>query len=228
MIARRYFRSLRYFRFFSFLLSFSLLIGPLPISAIAQEIGTKNPDVMYIDLRKDYSNIADIISQVSSLDKKNDSILHQLNEHIQNGYSFAEYDAAVEALEYALSIIDKRSPSEDEQKIIADLNELLDQVSNGSLTRRPTETINANLNVLGKSVFAKHMKTKQGIHLLGKLKVGKRARFKKNVTVNGTLSVNDLEVNNCIDDLCVNDLSVVWSHRCNRTRTFSFCKFNRN
>lgn len=71
-----------------------------------------------------------------------------------------------------------------------------------------TETIKANVTILGKTVIGKHLHTKQGIHAQGNLKVG------KNAVINGVFSANDavitdLEVLNCMDGLCVNNLSVV-------------------
>jgi hypothetical protein len=198
-----------FLRFFSLLISLSLLIAPLPLPAVAkamadrpaivqnviENIGTIEENI--IDLSKEYSNIAEIISQLSSLDEQLDSPIHQLHTHIKNGFSFAEYDAVIETLEYATSVIDRNNAqlnSEDREKINADLDEIKESVINGSLARRRTKTIDANLDVLGKSTLYKHVLTKQGIHVLGKLKVGKNAKFKENVTVKGTLSVNDLVV----------------------------------
>jgi hypothetical protein len=54
----------------------------------------------------------------------------------------------------------------------------------------------ANLTVLGKTILKKHVHTKQGIHVQGKLKVGKVARFNNKVFVNGTLSANNGAINN--------------------------------
>src|SRR6266404_4015511 len=98
--------------FFTITAVFSLLIAPLPLSAIAQEITehisiiekdiiAQNPDVSYVDLSKDHSNIAEIISQLSNLDEQPDSPVHQLNAYIKNGFSFAEYNEVLEVLEYA-------------------------------------------------------------------------------------------------------------------------------
>ena len=86
-------------RFFSLLISLSLLVGPLPLSAIAEDITqhiatfekdiiAQNPDIIYVDLSKERSNIAEIISQLSDLDEQPDSPIHQLNAHIKKGFSF--------------------------------------------------------------------------------------------------------------------------------------------
>ena len=93
-------------RFFSLLISVSSLTAPLQLSALAEEIITnisqletqsitQNQDTSYVDLDKDLSNIAEIISQLSSLDEHDDSILHKLCKHIKYGFSFAEYDAVI-------------------------------------------------------------------------------------------------------------------------------------
>jgi hypothetical protein len=210
-------------RFYLFVLSFALLVAPLPLSAIAQEIVVdishyeediiaQNPDASYVDLSKEMSKIAKIVSQLSDLDEQPDSLLHELNEHIKNGFSFAEYDAIIETLEYAdLFLSQNRSKLDaaQAQKIATDLDDIIDNVTNGSLTRRPTLVIVENIDVHGKATFEKHLRTKQGIHCSGKLKVGKKATFKKGVNIQGTLSVTDLVIVDCMNNLCVNNLSVV-------------------
>ncbi len=209
-------------RYCSFILSFALLVAPLPLpavakamadrSAIAQEITaqistleadiiTQNQDALYIDLSKEYSNIAEIVSLLSDLDEHSDSLLHELRKHIEDGFSCAEYDAVIETLEYAETFLQKNYAQLDTayaEKIVADLDEIIDNVINGSLTRRPTTTIQNNINVLGKSTFGQHIKTQQGISAAGKLQVGKSAKFKKNVKIDGTLSVNDLVISGSV------------------------------
>ena len=228
-------------RFFSVFISLSLFIAPLPLPAIAQEITTtiaqfeadiieQNPNAAYIDLSKEWSNIAEIISRLSDLDEQNDSLVHELNAHIKKGFSFAEYDAVLETLEYAAIVLQKNHAqldTADAEKIVTNLDEIITNVTDGSLTRRPTLVIDENIEVFGKATFEKHVQTKQGIHVLGKLRVNKRARFRDNVTIKGNLtvdgdafflsnveidgplSVTDLAVANCMENLCVDNLSVV-------------------
>ena len=257
-------RTIRFYQLFYLFLSFSLLMGPLPIVAMAEEIGqyisetekdilAANPENSYIYLGKDQSKIADFISEVCSLDDDINSPLHKLNEHINNGYWIAEYDAVMEALEYAESVLYKnkaKKPVEHIEKIVADLDEIMDKITiDESITRAPYIRslvigkfyVNKWLHVRSKSQFDKHIRTKQGINISGHLKVGKSATFKDDVivegllaapdaeienltlsgslafadlsvsdaTISGALTVNDLVVENCIDDLCVNNLSVV-------------------
>ncbi len=149
---------------------------------------------------------------LSDLDENNYSPLHELRKYIENGFSCAEYDAVIETLEYAETFLQKNYAKLDTayaEKIATNLDEIIDNVTNGSLMRQPMEVIDANINVLGKATFQKHVLTKEGIHVLGKLKVGKSAKFKKGVTVKETLSVTDLVVKDCINNLCVENLSVV-------------------
>ena len=144
---------------------------PLPLSAIAQEIAVdisqleasalaQDLDASYDYLGKEVSNIAEIISQLSNLDEENNSPLYQLNAHIKNGFSLAEYDAVIETLEYATIVLQKNYAqlnSADREKIAADLDEIIDNVTHGALTRRPTLVITDNIDVLGKSTFEQHM-----------------------------------------------------------------------
>ena len=119
----------------------------------------------------------------------------------------------MQTLEYAEIILQKNYAHLDityAEKITADLNEIIDNVINGSLTRRPTLVIVDNIDVLGKATFAKHVETKQGIHALGKLKVSKSAKFKNNVTIKGSLSAADAVVEDLVvviasNNLCVNN-----------------------
>src|SRR5260221_4530790 len=75
---------------------------------------------------------------------------------------------------------------------------IADDVINSSLTRRLTKTINTNLNVLGKTTLQKHLRTKQGAHILGKLIVGKLATFYNDVNIAGTLSVVDVIISGSV------------------------------
>lgn len=64
-----------------------------------------------------------------------------------------------------------------------------------------THIIAANVKILGKTLMQKHLHTKEGIHAEGKLRVDKTARFKKNVVINGTLSVNDLVITGSVQGI---------------------------
>lgn len=224
-------------RFLFLFVSVFLLAAPLPLSATAQEIAmnisemeadiiTQNSGESYVYLGRDRSNIADIIAQLCLLDEDLNSPLHKLNDHINNGFSIAEYDAVIDALEYAESLIHRnhgRLAPEHVEKIVSDLDEIIENVMlDESLTRARhvnSLVVKKDLRVKGKSQLDKHLHTKQGIHCEGHLKVCKSAKFKKNVKIKGNLSsvdatiqnlsVTDLAVLNCMNNLCVNNLSVV-------------------
>src|SRR5579863_7833495 len=212
-------------RLLSLFISFSLLVGPLPLSSMAndlavslseREIGIvdRNPNASYVYLGKELSNIAELLLQISEFDNETNSPLQELKNHIECGFLIAEHDAVLEVLEYAQSIVERNVSQE---KIGVHLDEIINQVTSGALaidamnraSHLRTLVINENMDVLGESTFHKHIKTKQGIHILGKLKVDQSAKFKKNVTIDGTLSVANLAVTSCMDNLCVNTLSVV-------------------
>src|SRR3990172_9770739 len=234
---RMFMFNMRLPRFFYLFMSFSLLVAPLPVSALAEDlvisvsefestVVAENPDVSYVHFDKELSDIARVIAQISNLDDSNDSSLHALNKHLSNGFSCAEYDVVLETLEYAENVLQdnhKKLDPDQAQQLATQLDTVIKQVIDGALTinlknleedademmtRRPTETIHANLYVTGKTTLKKHLHTKQGIHAHGKLKIGKRAKFKSNVKIKKSLSVTDLAVANCIDNLCVNNLSV--------------------
>src|SRR3990172_4328767 len=185
---RMFMFNMRLPRFFYLFMSFSLLVAPLPVSALAEDlvisvsefestVVAENPDVSYVHFDKELSDIARVIAQISNLDDSNDSSLHALNKHLSNGFSCAEYDVVLETLEYA-------------ENVLQDNHKKLDPDQAQQLATQLDTVI------------------KQGIHAHGKLKIGKRAKFKSNVKIKKSLSVTDLAVANCIDNLCVNNLSV--------------------
>src|SRR3990172_520313 len=220
---RMFMFNMRLPRFFYLFMSFSLLVAPLPVSALAEDlvisvsefestVVAENPDVSYVHFDKELSDIARVIAQISNLDDSNDSSLHALNKHLSNGFSCAEYDVVLETLEYAENVLQdnhKKLDPDQAQQLATQLDTVIKQVIDGALTinlknleedademmtRRPTETIHANLYVTGKTTLKKHLHTKQGIHA--------------HVKIKKSLSVTDLAVANCIDNLCVNNLSV--------------------
>jgi hypothetical protein len=237
-------------RFLSLLMSFALLIAPLPVIAIAEDLGAaishiamNNDDssqVSYVYLGKDRSNIIEVITNISTLDDQKNSPLTELQQHFKQDFLFAEYNAIFEVVAYAQAILQENYTKIDIQtaeKLASDLDTIIKTIISGALTvtsdffelgddfsddthspitraHLKTWVINKNIDVLGKGTFHKHVHTKQGIHAHGKLKIGKTARFKKNVKIRGTLSANDaviqnLKVVNCIKNACIKNLSVV-------------------
>src|SRR5579871_2847035 len=133
-------------RFFYLLFSF-LLVASLPLSVIAQittsisemeiNIIDQNPDIAYLYLGRDRSNIADLVSQLCDLDENINSPLHTLHRHISNGFSIAKYDEIVNALEYAAAVLDRnnnRLHDINKKQLVAEFLVLIEQVQRGSLS----------------------------------------------------------------------------------------------
>ncbi len=123
-----------FYRFISLLISFSLLVAPLPLSAIAQPISAietviieRSADSSYVFFGEEFRKI---ISQLCDIDDANHSPLHELDSHMKNGYCVGEYDAVMHVLEYAATIIQKNKLLDDLQlqKITHDLNKIIDQI----------------------------------------------------------------------------------------------------
>ena len=86
---------------------------------------------LYVDLSRSHSNIAEIIAQLKDLDEQNNSLIHQLHEHIKNGFYFAEYDSVLETLEYAKLVLRKnydKFNNADARQMTVSLNEIIDNV----------------------------------------------------------------------------------------------------
>jgi len=216
--------NLRFSRFFSLLLSMSLMVAPLPLSSMVEDIViskfeadfiNNNADGPYVYLGKELSGITRVVAQISDLDDNDNSLLHALNRHLSNGFSCAEYNIALETLEYAESVLQRNHKKIDvvqAEHIAKDLDIVINQVVDGILTidledfeqdpdemllRSSTKKIHRNLYVSGKTTLKKHLHTKQGAHLHGKLRVCKTslfesdATFKEDVIIEGTLSTSD-------------------------------------
>ncbi len=192
-------------------------------------------DDIYLYLGEELSDISRITATIINLDNNKDSLLVELHEHIENGFLIGHYNTIAEALEYAATVLHRshNTLSHDQlNTLVNDFECLTHKVCNGELNINPQLlqedssiitrsrclnplTVDGELNVKCKTTLKKHLTTKQGAFIHGKLKVGKKATFQDNVTFNknvdidGTLSVTDVVITSCIDDLCVNNLSVV-------------------
>ncbi len=210
-----------YVHFVYLFLSFSLLVIPLPLSATAENL-VEDPYIFqcdnadsYVYLGQDASNIATIIEEINNLDDNSFSLLRELNEHIKNGFDCAEYDAVIETLEYAETVLQSNYKKLDPmyfEQLATRLKLAIKQLLSGSLAidakshnacaSKRILVIDENIDVLGKAVLRKHVKAKQGISVSGKLKVGKSALFKSHVTVQGNLAAADVT----LQTLSVNDV----------------------
>ena len=128
----------------------------------------ESPEITYLYLGQDASNIKRVMQKLSDFDTDPNSPLHQLKTHLEDGFVIGESDAIVEAIEHAQTTLDKHYKQLDEaevQEIHSDIDTIVNQIINGYLTfsanaqtRDPLETkvINKNLDVLGKSKFRKN------------------------------------------------------------------------
>jgi hypothetical protein len=237
---------MRYFHFFSLFLLFLLATRSLQVSAqqeniridisnLADRIVIENSDELYIYLGKELSNIIDVVSHISELDRQPHSPLTTLKNYIDEGFFLAEYNSVIEALEYAkffLQTNQKQLNITLTKKLTDDLNIISDQIAKEIINARSLESIddfhidiptsivmraphlrtlivNENMDVLGKTTLYKHLLTKQGIHVEGKLKVDKNAKFKKNVKINGLLSVADVIIGSLsVTDLIIDNITI--------------------
>src|SRR5579872_1239725 len=135
-------------RFLSFLLSFSLMIAPLPLSAMIEylvipiadlqaELAIPETDRSYVYLGKELSNIGYVLSAISNLDKNHHSPLLQLKDYIEKGLFLARHDDIADILQYAEHILHTHYTSLDPRKaeqLYADLDCVIQQFMNGSLS----------------------------------------------------------------------------------------------
>ena len=220
---------------FNFLfLSISLFVIPataeeivINLSEFEADFISNNLDGSYVYLGKDLSNIIDVVSRISELDGDQNSPLWELKRHINEGFFLADYDAVIEALANAEAVLQKNYKQLDvatAQALADSLDELIDEVANHALTansrnlktiddasmvrscgnhcgKRRDLVINENIKVCGKAVFKKDVKFKKDVTIKGTLSAAD--------AIIGSLSVTDLTVASCMDSLCVENLSVV-------------------
>jgi hypothetical protein len=115
-------------RYFSFVLSFALIIAPLPLSAVAKamtdrpammegmqyniseierDIINESPHNIYLYLGENASNIKRVVQKLSDFDTEFNSPLHQLKNHLDSGFVVGESNAIIDALAYAQITLDE-------------------------------------------------------------------------------------------------------------------------
>ena len=188
---------------FSLFISLILLISPLPLSAMAEDVllnmveHDKNilinhDDELYIYLGKNMSNIARLIVEVGALDNNSHSPIVQLKHHIDKGYNIAQYDAVIEVIQYMQTILYKNYEQLDKAQfktIMRDIEILVDQIDRGQLT-----------------IDAQALKLANENQKLNPQTVRGTRTFTNIMEVKGLLSVNDQLVQNITAaDLSVTD-----------------------
>src|SRR6266478_7248442 len=101
----------------------------------------------YVYLGKQFSNLYEIISQINTLEDKPNSIIRELQQHIDDGFSIGLYDSVVEALSYAEKTLRKNASkisAEEVHNITHSLEVVISQIVNGALTIDPQEMVDVN------------------------------------------------------------------------------------
>jgi len=91
----------------------------------------------YIDLDKNRSNLAQVVTDICGWDDDKNSLLWQLNRYISNGNPVALQKAVLEVLAYAESVVVKKRKklsSEQLRRINNDLDVLAQAINNGDLS----------------------------------------------------------------------------------------------
>src|SRR5438105_15864263 len=91
-------------RFFAVILAVGLSISNIGLLAVTDQ----NAEY-YLYLGNELSNFIPIIEELAAFDDQRDSIIHAFKKHITEGFFVAEYDAVVEALEYAQDILERHT-----------------------------------------------------------------------------------------------------------------------
>jgi hypothetical protein len=191
---------------------------------------------IYISLDKKMSDIPHVIREISDLDDDLNSPVNRLKKHIDDGFVVGLHDDIVSVLDYADSFLLHQQDSVKKQELTAKLDHVIECVLSGSLTIdedvfKKDHTlrllkINERICVLGKAIFKSDVIIDKKLRVHGKARFYEDVCFKDDVTfkdnvvfkddvkIDETLSVQDLvtgslTVLSCIDNLCVNNLSVV-------------------
>jgi hypothetical protein len=214
------------------------------LSEIEREAVLYNRNTVYIYLGEELSDIKRIVTSIKDLDYHKKSPIIDLSQHIETGFLIGRQDAVLDALHYAeltLQDIIKKHHNDNVQQLYNDLQLLMSKIISAELVidiqsvqcddqehsqdslhdmlvhRGPQDfVVDNNLKVLGKTLLKRHLHTKQGAHIEGKLEVDKKALFKNRVIIKkllsaamasiGNLTVQTLTVINCVNHLCVNNL----------------------
>jgi hypothetical protein len=191
------------------------------ISQEEMEIVANNGQDQYVYLGRDESSFYELMSEIAQVDENSDSLVHQVCEHIDSGFSVGSYDAVVGVLEYAELLLKKKYKSSHKRvskSMIKQVRDMARKVRNGDLAVKRKKcsnkfakcfkTINS-LNVINRALFNRSVRIGQNLEvdkdttLSGKLDVFGKAhfrdkvifdenvRFKNNVLVEGDLTVSD-------------------------------------
>src|SRR4030095_10590456 len=228
------------------LLMVNLLLSPLPLAAIVdvkdiklsdgEEQVIRNYDNTYVYLGNEISHIGSIISSINNLNDDKRSILHALQDHIEEGFRIGLYEEVLEALRYAESVLQNKSgilENNQREELWNQFNNIVQQITKGQLNINRSSScgcplvidqkIDALCSVKFRSKvcfsedvcfkdevkFKKDVKFEEDVKFEDDVTFEDKVLFEDDVTIEGALTVTDLVVLSCMDSLCVNNLSVV-------------------
>jgi len=202
-----------------FMLCNDVLLKP-DVTTLSNE-ATQNSE-LYISLEKHLSDITQVIHDISLLDGDDASPVHLLKNHIENGFKIGIYDEVAHVLEYAYWFLGKQPENAQTKTLTTRLNAVIQHMLSGALTidekvaRSKYELLKLDkrLVVAGKAIFKSNVVINKKLRAHGRCRFYKCVKFKDCVKIDGNLSATDIVVQNltvdgCIENLCVNNLSVV-------------------
>ncbi len=133
-----------------------LLISPLLAIMDAKNIKLsrdeehiiENYDNTYVYLGSDVSNIGAILSSIDSLNDDKRSILHALQNHIENGFLIGLYDEVLEALHYAETVLCNKSGMlevNQREELLSQFNDIAQQTIKGELNINRSSCANLSI-----------------------------------------------------------------------------------
>jgi hypothetical protein len=173
----------------------------------------KNKSYLYCD--KNHSKMAELIAEISTFDKDQNSPVWQLHKHIQDGFCIGRQDAIVEALEHAEKTLAKNYQYLTNDKLAqiqTILNSVMDAINNGNLTVNMHSAFTAQHNesdssldendksfrdkksqvTIAKSVkFAKDVKFKEDVKFEDHVKFEHFVKFDGNVKFGNTATFEE-------------------------------------
>src|SRR5882724_3029119 len=137
-------KSTRLSRFCSIFLSFALLISPLPLAAMVEDfsfsLGSESFELsdnknLYVCLDKRITDIAQVVSEISSLENDETSPIALLKKYLDDGFIVGLRDEVLFVLEYADSLL--RSQQGDySEELLRKLTAVTEDILSGVLNMR--------------------------------------------------------------------------------------------
>lgn len=197
-------------RFFSLLLFVSLLFIILPTMPNNEHTFiTHEADFSYVNLDEQCSPIVKVLYEIGKLDDNTDSPIHAFSKCVSQDCSYAEYDYIVQLLEYAEDFLHshyKKLNPQHAQRLMAELYDLINQISKTRTVVRKTDTFDDVK--IKKSLSVTDLYVENCIKNLCINKLTSVDATIQNLTVTGTssLPLNNVSIANAtITTLSVND-----------------------